>query len=72
VAIALALGTSLVCGFLGGIFSRVLLASARGYLSLVSMLASLHPVATILAAFLYLHERISRTQRARGTLVASG
>jgi drug/metabolite transporter (DMT)-like permease len=48
------------------------LASARGYLSIVSVLASLAPIATILAAFLYLHERISRTQRAGVALTLVG
>lgn len=48
------------------------LASARGYLSIVSVLASLYPLATILAAFVYLHERISRTQRAGVALTLVG
>ena len=39
------------------------LASARGYLSIVSVLGSLYPVVTVLAAHLILGERISRTQR---------
>jgi len=39
------------------------LASARGYLSIVSVLGSLYPVVTVLAAHLLLGERISRVQR---------
>jgi drug/metabolite transporter (DMT)-like permease len=39
------------------------LASARGYLSIVSVLGSLYPVVTVLAAHLVLGERISRAQR---------
>jgi drug/metabolite transporter (DMT)-like permease len=45
------------------------LASARGLLSIVSVLGSLYPVATVLAAHVLLGERISRTQRA-GVIVA--
>jgi drug/metabolite transporter (DMT)-like permease len=48
------------------------LASARGYLSIVSVLGSLYPIATILAAYLFLHERISRTQRAGVALTLVG
>jgi drug/metabolite transporter (DMT)-like permease len=48
------------------------LASARGYLSIVSVLASLYPVATILAAYAFLHERISATQRAGVALTLVG
>jgi drug/metabolite transporter (DMT)-like permease len=40
------------------------LASERGYLSIVSVLGSLYPVATVLAAHVVLGERISRVQRA--------
>jgi drug/metabolite transporter (DMT)-like permease len=39
------------------------LASARGYLSIVSVLGSLYPVVTVLAAHALLGERISRAQR---------
>jgi drug/metabolite transporter (DMT)-like permease len=39
------------------------LASERGFLSIVSVLGSLYPVATIFAAYLLLGERISRMQR---------
>ncbi|HEY2935850.1 MAG TPA: EamA family transporter [Gaiellaceae bacterium] len=38
------------------------LASARGYLSIVSVLGSLYPVVTVLAAHLVLGERVSRFQ----------
>ncbi len=48
------------------------LASARGYLSIVSVLGSLYPVATILAATFFLHERISRIQRAGVALTLVG
>jgi drug/metabolite transporter (DMT)-like permease len=48
------------------------LASARGYLAIVSVLGSLYPVATIFAAYLFLHERISRTQRAGVALTLVG
>ena len=47
--------------FANGLF---VLASARGFLSIVSVLGSLYPIATILAAYVFLHERISRTQKA--------
>ncbi len=40
------------------------LASERGYLSIVAVLGSLYPVATIIAAYLFLSERISPLQRA--------
>ena len=39
------------------------LASARGFLSIVSVLGSLYPVVTVLAAHVVLGERISRMQR---------
>ena len=48
------------------------LASARGYLSIVSVLGSLYPVATILAAHLFLGERISRIQRAGVAVTLAG
>jgi drug/metabolite transporter (DMT)-like permease len=48
------------------------LASARGYLSIVSVLGSLYPVATILAAHLFLGERISRVQRAGVAVTLAG
>ena len=48
------------------------LASARGYLAIVSVLGSLYPIATIFAAYLFLHERISRTQRAGVALTLVG
>jgi uncharacterized membrane protein len=52
--------------------SLFVLASARGYLSIVSVLGSLYPVATILAAYLVLGERISRLQRAGVALTLAG
>jgi drug/metabolite transporter (DMT)-like permease len=40
------------------------LASTRGFLSVVSVLAALYPVVTVALAALVLHERVARTQRA--------
>jgi drug/metabolite transporter (DMT)-like permease len=48
------------------------LASARGFLSIVSILGSLYPIATILAAYLLLGERITRFQRAGVVLALAG
>jgi drug/metabolite transporter (DMT)-like permease len=48
------------------------LASQRGFLSIVSVLGSLYPVATILAAYLLLGERISRMQRSGVVLALAG
>lgn len=45
------------------------LATGRGYLSIVSVLGSLYPIATVIAAYALLGERISRPQRA-GVLLA--
>ena len=39
------------------------LATTRGYLSIVSVLAALYPVMTVALAAVVLHERIARTQR---------
>ncbi len=48
------------------------LASARGYLSVVSVLGSLYPVVTLLAAYALLGERISRVQRSAVALALAG
>ena len=48
------------------------LASARGYLSIVSVLGSLYPVVTVLAAHVLLAERISWPQRAGVALALGG
>lgn len=48
------------------------LASARGYLSIVSVLGSLYPVVTVLAAHAVLGERISTTQRLGVALALAG
>ena len=39
------------------------LATTRGYLSVVSVLAALYPVVTVALAAIVLHERVARTQR---------
>ena len=39
------------------------LATTRGYLSIVSVLAALYPVVTVALAAIVLHERVARTQR---------
>jgi drug/metabolite transporter (DMT)-like permease len=48
------------------------LASARGYLSIVSVLGSLYPVVTVLAAHVLLGERVSRAQRLGVALALGG
>lgn len=48
------------------------LASARGYLSIVSVLGSLYPVVTVLAAHVFLSERISWPQRAGVAVALAG
>ena len=48
------------------------LASARGYLSVVSVLGSLYPVMTVLAAHLALGERVSRIQLGGVALALAG
>jgi drug/metabolite transporter (DMT)-like permease len=45
------------------------LATTRGFLSVVSVLSALYPVATVVLAALVLHERVSRSQRS-GVAVA--
>jgi drug/metabolite transporter (DMT)-like permease len=48
------------------------LASARGYLSVVSVLGSLYPIVTVLAAYALLGERINPLQRAGVVLALAG
>jgi drug/metabolite transporter (DMT)-like permease len=48
------------------------LASARGYLSIVSVLGSLYPIVTVLAAYVFLGERINPLQRAGVVLALAG
>src|SRR3954454_460201 len=48
------------------------LASARGYLSIVSVLGSLYPIATVLAAYALLGERINPVQRVGVALALAG
>jgi drug/metabolite transporter (DMT)-like permease len=48
------------------------LASARGYLSIVSVLGSLYPIVTVLAAYAFLGERINTVQRAGVVLALVG
>jgi drug/metabolite transporter (DMT)-like permease len=48
------------------------LASARGYLSIVSVLGSLYPIVTVLAAYAFLGERINTLQRAGVVLALAG
>ena len=40
------------------------LATTRGYLSIVAVLAALYPIVTVALAAIVLHERIAPTQRA--------
>ncbi len=47
-------------------------ASRGGYLSVVSVLASLYPVVTLLAAYVFLSERITRVQRGGVALALAG
>jgi drug/metabolite transporter (DMT)-like permease len=68
-ALPAVVGIGLMDTFANGLF---VLASARGFLSIVSVLGSLYPIATILAAYLFLHERISRTQKAGVALTLVG
>jgi drug/metabolite transporter (DMT)-like permease len=63
----------LVLGLLDtGANALFVLASERGYLSIVAVLGSLYPVATIIAAYLFLSERISRLQRSGVALALVG
>jgi drug/metabolite transporter (DMT)-like permease len=48
------------------------LASARGYLSIVSVLGSLYPIVTVLSAYAFLGERINTVQRAGVVLALVG
>jgi drug/metabolite transporter (DMT)-like permease len=48
------------------------LATARGYLSIVSVLGSLYPIVTVLAAYALLGERISPLQRTGVALALAG
>jgi len=68
-AVPAVVGLGLLDTAANGLF---VLASARGYLSIVSVLGSLYPVATILAAHLFLGERISRVQRAGVAVTLAG
>jgi drug/metabolite transporter (DMT)-like permease len=68
-SLAAVVGLGLLDTAANGLF---VLASARGYLSIVSVLGSLYPVATILAAYLFLGERISRMQRAGVAVTLAG
>lgn len=68
-AVPAVLGLGLLDTSANGLF---VLASSRGYLSIVSVLGSLYPVATILAAHLFLGERISRVQRAGVAVTLAG
>jgi drug/metabolite transporter (DMT)-like permease len=57
------LGTLVAVGVLdNGANLLFVLASQRGLLSLIAVLASLYPVTTVLLARVSLHERLSRVQ----------
>ena len=47
-------------------------ASRSGYLSVVSVLGSLYPIVTLLAAHVFLHERLTRVQRGGVALALAG
>jgi len=67
------LGAAAVIGLIDtGANALFVLASSRGYLSIVSVLASLYPVVTVLAAHVVLTERISWPQRAGVALALGG
>jgi drug/metabolite transporter (DMT)-like permease len=68
-ALPAVVGLGLLDTVANGLF---VLASQRGYLSIVSVLGSLYPVATILAAYLFLGERITRMQRSGVALALAG
>jgi drug/metabolite transporter (DMT)-like permease len=65
-----ALGLAALMG-VGDVVGNALfvLAADRGLLSIVSVLASIYPIVTVILAHLVLGERITRTQRA-GVLFA--
>jgi drug/metabolite transporter (DMT)-like permease len=65
-AVPAIIGLGLLDTFANGLFA---LATGRGFLSIVSVLGSLYPIATVIAAYALLGERISRPQRA-GVLLA--
>jgi drug/metabolite transporter (DMT)-like permease len=48
------------------------LASSRGLLSLVSVLGSLYPIVTVLLAYTFLHERVTRVQLAGIAIALAG
>ena len=61
-------GVAGACDALANMF--FLLASRHGLLSVASVLTSLYPATTVLLAVMFLHERISRVQRAGLALAA--
>jgi drug/metabolite transporter (DMT)-like permease len=65
---------AVVCSSLLGLSSAVLyaLATSRGQLVIVSVLASLFPVVPVVLAYLLLHERVARTQYAGIGVVLMG
>jgi drug/metabolite transporter (DMT)-like permease len=52
--------------------AALVLALGRGYISLVSVLASLYPIVTVSLAFALLGERLGRVQLAGAVLALSG
>ena len=55
-----------------GANAMFVLASARGYLSIVSVLGSLYPIVPVVAGHVFLAERISWPQRAGVALALAG